>query len=148
MVAGMYLSRQKSMFLMPIHVSTSAIGIDRGVKIFAMGSDNTEINFNSNIDKYYNQLKFEQRKLARKKKFSSNWTKQKDKISKMHNKIANIRNDFLHKESTKLSKNHAVIVLEKLKIKNMSKSAKGTISCNLCKPEEHFYNLFSLWAHQ
>jgi putative transposase len=110
-----------------IHVSTSTIGIDRGVKIFAVGSDNTEINFNSNIDKYYNQLKFEQRKLARKKKFSSNWTKQKDKISKMHNKIANIRNDFLHKESTKLSKNHAVIVLEKLKIKNMSKSAKGTI---------------------
>jgi putative transposase len=142
---GWYVSFQTEINVPePIHVSTSAIGIDRGVKIFAMGSDNTEINFNSNIDKYYNQLKFEQRKLARKKKFSSNWTKQKDKISKMHNKIANIRNDFLHKESTKLSKNHAVIVLEKLKIKNMSKSA----SCNLCKPEEHFYNLFSLWAHQ
>ncbi|MDQ2084934.1 transposase [Herbivorax sp. ANBcel31] len=48
-------------------------------------------------------------------------------IIKLHNKIANIRNDFLHKESTKLCKNHALIVLEDLKIKNMTKSAKGTI---------------------
>ena len=68
-----------------------------------------------------------QHQLAKKKKFSQNWRKQKARIGKLHLKIKNSRHDFQHKTSTALSKNHALIVVEDLKVVNMSKSAKGTI---------------------
>ncbi|HGW8937215.1 TPA: RNA-guided endonuclease InsQ/TnpB family protein, partial [Escherichia coli] len=42
--------------------------------------------------------------------------------------IANIRRDYLHKVTTTVSKNHAMIVIEDLKVSNMSKSAAGTVS--------------------
>src|SRR5690606_16421414 len=43
----------------------------------------------------------------------------------LHHRIANMRKDFLHKTSTTISKNHAVVVVEDLKVRNMSKSARG-----------------------
>ncbi|WP_335806190.1 transposase, partial [Gallibacterium anatis] len=46
--------------------------------------------------------------------------------AKLHHKIANCRKDFLHKISTQISKNHAMIYIEDLQVANMSKSAKGT----------------------
>ena len=46
----------------------------------------------------------------------------------MHKRKADIRNDFLHQVSTLLVKNHDVIVIEDLKVRNMSKSAKGSIA--------------------
>ena len=49
-----------------------------------------------------------------------------ERIAKLHQHIANIRKDFLEKLSLKCCKNHAVIVREDLKIKNMTASAKGT----------------------
>ncbi|WP_275672164.1 transposase [Mannheimia haemolytica] len=67
-----------------------------------------------------------QKQLKNKVKFSKNWQKLKDKIGKLHHKIANCRKDFLHKISTQISKNHAMIYVEDLQVANMSKSAKGT----------------------
>jgi putative transposase len=55
----------------------------------------------------------------------NNWTKTKQKITKLNKKMANIRLDKLHKLSTNLSKSLAIIVLENQQIKNMTKSAKG-----------------------
>lgn len=81
----------------------------------------------SPLKKYQDKLASAQRKLAKKTKFSNNWKKQKAKINRIHTKIANIRRDFLHKTSTELSKNHALIVIEDLKVKNMTRSAKGTL---------------------
>ena len=46
----------------------------------------------------------------------------------LHSRIANIRRDYLHKVTTTVSKNHAMIVIEDLKVSNMSKSAAGTVS--------------------
>ncbi|MEK9392993.1 transposase, partial [Escherichia coli] len=63
-----------------------------------------------------------QRQLSRKVKFSNNWQKQKRKIQRLHPRIANIRRDYLHKVTTTVSKNHAMIVIEDLKVSNMSKS--------------------------
>ena len=60
-------------------------------------------------------------------KFSNNWRKLKGKINRLHTKIADIRLDTLHKLSTALCKNHAMIVLEDLAVKNMTKSAKGDL---------------------
>lgn len=67
-----------------------------------------------------------QRQLSRKVKFSANWQKQKRKIQRLHSHIGNIRRDYLHKATTTISNNHAMIVIEELKVSNMSKSAKGT----------------------
>ncbi len=66
-----------------------------------------------------------QRQLSRKVKFSASWQKQKKKSS-VCTHIANIRRDYLHKVTSEISKNHAMIVIEDLKVSNMSKSAKGT----------------------
>ncbi len=110
----------------PKHPSTSMVGVDVGVVKFATVSDGTVYQPINSYRKKQEQLAHQQRKLSRKIKFSANWKEQKLKVQKTHAKIANVRNDYLHKVSSELSKNHAVIVLEDLKVKNMTKSAKGT----------------------
>lgn len=106
-----------------------AIGIDVGIAKFATCvSDRGEVVYEP-INSYRSlekNLAKQQRKLKNKKKFSNNWIKQNRKIQKIHSKIANIRNDYLHKISTEISKNHAMIFIENLKVANMSKSSKGT----------------------
>jgi len=62
-----------------------------------------------------------------KKRGSNNWKKQKREIAKLHHIIRNVRQDFLHKLSTDISKNHAKVYVEELQIRNMSASAKGTV---------------------
>ncbi|WP_020158505.1 RNA-guided endonuclease InsQ/TnpB family protein [Methylobacter marinus] len=109
------------------HKSTSIVGIDMGVKKFATLSDGVVFEpLNSFKGKAEKSAKL-QRKLKHKKKFSSNWKKAKAKITKCHEEIANARKDYLHKVSTEISKSHAVVVVEDLKVRNMSKSAKGSI---------------------
>ena len=63
--------------------------------------------------------------MARKKKFSSNGKKAKRRVTRLHSKIANIRKDFLHKSSKDISKNHAVVFVEDLQVKNLRASSKG-----------------------
>lgn len=111
----------------PVHASNSEIGIDMGVAHFATLSDGTFIEPINTFKKYADKLAYFQRKLAKKVKFSSNWKKLKFKIQKLHRKIADTRRDFLHKATSAISKNHALVVVEDLQVKNMSKSASGTI---------------------
>jgi len=108
------------------HPAGSAIGIDLGVKKFVACSNGSSFDSVNAFKKRQTQLARVQRRLAKKKKFSENWKKQKRSIQKIHNKIGNIRRDFQHKLSTHLSKNHAMIVTEGLKIRHMSQSASGT----------------------
>ncbi|MEK7990589.1 MAG: transposase [Thiotrichaceae bacterium] len=77
---------------------------------------------------FVKKLAFEQRKLSKKVRFSINWKKQKQIITRLPERIANACLDLLHKTSTHISKNHAMIVVEDLKIRNISKSAKGDIT--------------------
>jgi putative transposase len=75
-----------------------------------------------------------QRAMARKEKFSNNWKKAKAKVQKLHQKIGNIRRDYLHKATSTISKNHAIVCIEDLQVRNMSKSAAGTVEkpgCNV-----------------
>ena len=110
-----------------IHESKSIVGIDMGVVKFVTLSTGEQIEPVNSFKKMHEKLKRSQRALARKVKFSNNWKKNKLLIQKIHIKIANIRRDFLHKTSTAISQKHAMIVMEDLKVSNMSKSAKGTI---------------------
>jgi IS605 OrfB family transposase len=109
------------------HVSDSEIGIDAGVTCFAAFSDGSMVESIHSFRKHEALLAREQRKLSRKKKGSENWKKHKRKVSRLHHTIGNMRQDFLHKLSTEISKNHAKVYVEDLQIKNMSASAKGTI---------------------
>lgn len=109
----------------PIHPSKSSIGIDMGVVRFATLSDGSTIEPLNSFRKYEKKLAKLQRKQARCKKFSSNWQKIKSRIQRLHLHIANARKDFLHKASTMISKNHAVVVIEDLKVRNMSSAKAG-----------------------
>ena len=108
------------------HPSDSEIGIDAGIKCFAAFSDGTMIEGVHSFRRHEQKLAREQRKLSRKKRGSKNWKKQRRKIAKLNHRIANVRSDYLHKLSTDISKNHAKVFVEKLQIKNMSASAKGS----------------------
>ena len=63
--------------------------------------------------------------MNRKVKFSNNWKKEKAKVQKVHSQIANARKDFLHKSTTTISQNHALVCIEDLQVRNMSRSSKG-----------------------
>lgn len=110
----------------PKHPAVTAVGIDLGVARFATLSDGSFFRPLNSFKGLEKKLAREQRRLSRKRKFSANWRKQKARVTKLHIRIADARNDYLHKASTTISKNHAVVVLEDLRVRNMSASAKGT----------------------
>jgi putative transposase len=112
----------------PVHPANSAVGLDVGVVKFAALSSGETFAPVSSYRKYKKKLAREQRALARKEKYSNNWRKQKARIGRLHVKIARIRNDFLHKTSTTISKTHALVVLEDLSVKSMSRSGRGTVN--------------------
>ena len=111
----------------PVHSATADVGIDLGIANFAAFSDGT---LHPPLNAYRRAAKKKarmQRKLAGMVKYSQNWQKQQQRLARLDIRIAHCRHDFLHKLSTETSKNHAVIVLEDLQVKQMSRSAKGTV---------------------
>ena len=111
----------------PARELSSSVGIDRGVKHFAALSNGEFLAPLNSFKKHAKALRFHQRSLVRKVKGSKNWIKQKKKLAKKHIKITDARKDYLHKHSNKISKNHAIIVLEDLKTSKMTASAKGSL---------------------
>jgi putative transposase len=103
------------------------VGIDMGVTRFATFSDGTVVPSLGLYKRYAPDLRKAQQALSRKKKFSNNWKKAKAKVQRIHVRIANARRDYLHKTSTSISKNHAMVVVEDLQVSNMSRSAAGTV---------------------
>jgi putative transposase len=110
----------------PLPTATTAIGIDVGIARFATKSDETFIEALNSFKKHQQRLARYQRRMSRKVKFSKNWKKAKARIQKIHASIANARKDFLHKATTTISKNHALVCIEDLQVRNMSRSARGT----------------------
>jgi putative transposase len=111
---------------------SQVIGIDMGIANFCIDSNGNFIKNPKHFKQYEDRLRVENRSLARKKKFSNRWKKQAKKLSVLHHKIANVRKDFLHKESTIMAKNFHTVYLEDLNIKNMSKNknlSKHILDC-------------------
>ena len=109
----------------PLPTSTTAIGIDVGIARFATMSDGNFIAPLNSFKKHQQRLAKYQRRMSRKVKFSSNWKKAKARVQKVHSNIANARKDYLHKTSTTISQNHALVCIADLQVRNMSKSSKG-----------------------
>ena len=100
------------------------VGIDVGIKMFAVMSNGKEIANPKHLRKSEKRLAKLQKDLSRKVKGSKNRAKARLKVAKMHEKISNQRLDFLHKKSFETVRDNQVIVLEDLKVKNMVKNHK------------------------
>jgi putative transposase len=102
----------------------SILGIDLGIKDLIIDSNgNKESNIKTTA-KYARNLKLKNRQLSNKQKGSNNWHKQKKKVSQCHDKIANVRKNYLHNISTKLVNENQVLAIEDLCVKNMVKNKK------------------------
>ena len=103
-----------------------AVGIDMGIVRFATLSDGSFIAPLESFKRHEIDLRKAQRAMSRKTRFSSNWKKAKARVQKIHCRIGNARRDYLHKTTTTISQNHAMVCIEDLQVRNMSKSARGT----------------------
>ncbi len=95
------------------------IGTDLGIENYVYDSDGNAYENPKHFDYYHSELKIAQQSLSRKKKRSNSRKKARFKVAKIHEKIANARDDFIHKLSTKLIKENKFIAIEKLNIKNL-----------------------------
>lgn len=100
----------------------TAVGIDLGIKDYAVLSDGTKFTNPKHLEKAQRKLAWLQRDFARTKKDSKNHEKMRIKVAKCYRAISNQRNDFLHKLSTYLIRNYDTICLEDLNIKGMEQN--------------------------
>lgn len=113
--------------------NNNEIGLDLGIKDLIITSDGDKYSNPKTIYFYEKKLVKLQRQLSRKKNGGKNKNKQRIKVAKLHEKIANIRKDNLHKISHKLINENQVIVSENLQVSNMVKNhhlAKSILDCS------------------
>jgi len=108
----------------PFDKTGSEVGVDTGIKDLAILSDGTTYENIKTLKKNLKKVKYNQRQLSKKVKGSSSRNKQKQKLAAIHEKITNVRKDYLHKVSTEIVKNHDIISVEDLAVKNIMKNHK------------------------
>lgn len=108
----------------PLEKTCNEIGIDLGIKEFAITSDGEVIPNPKYLKKSLDKLVKLQRELSRKTKGSSNRNKARIKVARLQEYIANQRKDFLQKLSTEIIRNNDLICIEDLQVKNMIKNHK------------------------
>lgn len=106
-----------------LDAENQSVGVDLGIKTFATLSTGEKVQSPgyTRLDKKIRRF---QRKLSRQVKGSNRREKTRLKIAKLHNRIADIRKDFLHKLSTRLVRENSVVCLEDLNVKGMVKNRK------------------------
>ena len=100
----------------------SVIGVDVGLKNFAILSDGTTYSNLKFFRTLEERLAKAQRIMCRRTVGGANWYQAKKKVAHIHEKISNARNDYLHKISTEIVKNHDIIGMEDLSVSNMLKN--------------------------
>lgn len=110
--------------------SNNAVGIDVGIKTFAVCSDGTEYANPKHLRNAMVKLKWMQRQLSKKVKGSNRRNVWKFRIAKQHERVSNQRKDFLHKATNEITNRFDLVILEDLNIKGMVKNHKlaGAIS--------------------
>ena len=108
----------------PYEKTNSSVGIDTGIKDLAILSNGKVYENIKTLKTNIKKLKYNQRQLSKKQKGSNNRLKQKQILGKIHEKVTNIRLDYLHKVSTEIIKNHDIICIEDLVVKNLMKNHK------------------------
>ncbi|MCP4952338.1 MAG: IS200/IS605 family element transposase accessory protein TnpB [Proteobacteria bacterium] len=105
----------------------SAVGIDRGVTVPAMTSDGEEFYLPAELGKAEKKKRKAQRIASRRKRGSKRYSKVLRRASRLSAKCARIRDQWQHEVAMNLSKRYGLVVLEELKTKNMTRSAKGSM---------------------
>ena len=131
-VTGFTISKENSKYYISFTFYTDiesketsgAVGIDLGIKDFAICSDGVVYENKRFYEKSLRKLKISQRRLSKKQKGSNNREKARLKVSKLHKKVRNQRNDYQHKISRELADKFKVICLETLNVKNMVKNRR------------------------
>ena len=116
----------------PLEPAGHAVGVDLGVKDFAVTSDGERIANPRHLERKAGNLARYQRRLARCRKGSANRAKARAKVARANRKVRDARRDFLHRASTRLVRDNDVIVIEDLAVKNMvlnRKLAKAISDC-------------------
>jgi putative transposase len=113
-------------FLKRKRVSDFSVGMDFGLVHLLSMSSGEVVDNPRHIDRAKKRLTKLQRNLSRKKKRSENHKRAARRVARQHERVANRRNDFLHKLSNRIVRENKFIAVEELKIKNMTRSAKGT----------------------
>ena len=108
----------------PIPATGASVGLDMGIKSFAITSDGVEYQNPKYRSKSQKKLAKLQRQLSRKTKGSHHWEKARLQVARLHEHIANQRQDMLHKLSTDLVRNYDLIAIEDLAPSNMDKNHK------------------------
>ena len=98
-----------------------AIGLDLGVARLATLSDGTVIDNPRALRRSQRKISRLQKEVSRRKKGSCNRSKSRKKLAKAHYRVRNIRADALHKSTTTIAKSHGMVVIEDLRVKNMTK---------------------------
>ncbi|MCO6010781.1 transposase [Actinoallomurus purpureus] len=106
----------------PMDEAGHAIGIDLGIKDFAVTSDGERIANPRHLERKARNLARYQRRMARCERGSANRRKAKAKVARAHRKVRNARADFLHRTSTNLIRRADTIVIEDLAVTNMVKN--------------------------
>ena len=105
--------------------STSVVGVDVGIKHWAVASDGTVLDMPKRLKHLRRELARKQRLAARKKKGSANRRKAYQKVSKLYHRIDNIKKDAIHTFTSTISQNHGVVVIEDLCVEGMRKGVKS-----------------------
>lgn len=119
-----YVSITCEIKYIPFEKVNSNVGIDTGIKNLAILSDGKIYENIKPLKRNLKKLKYNQRQLSKKVKGSNSRLKQKSKLAIIHEKVTNVRKDYLHKVSTEIIKNHDIICIEDLTIKNMMNNHK------------------------
>ena len=108
------------------------VGVDLGVKDFAVTSDSEKIPGARRLARRERNLARYQRRMARKQRGSNNRAKARTKVARAHRKVAASRADFLHKTSARLVRDHDVIVIEDLNVKGMVRNRRLSKAISDC----------------
>ena len=119
-----YISLLVETEIEPLKESSHTIGLDLGLKDLIVDSNGKKYKNHKYLTKSQNKLAREQRKLSKMVKGSNNRNKQRIKIARLHKKIQNQRNDYLHKLSKSIVDENQVICIEDLKVKDMEQNSK------------------------
>jgi putative transposase len=110
--------------LEPLPETGRAVGVDLGVKDFAVTSDGERLPNPRHLERKARNLARYQRRMARCQKGSANRAKAKAKVARAHRKVRDARSDHLHRASTRLVRSNDVIVIEDLSVRNMVRNRR------------------------
>ena len=110
--------------IVKLPVTGAVVGLDMGIKSFAVSSDGIEYSNHKYLSKSQKKLAKLQRQLSRKTKGSNRREKARIKVARLHERVSNQRRDMLNKLSTDLVRNYDLIAIEDLELSNMVKNRK------------------------